>query len=231
MKTKQFGNQNRCCGKQLPVLGFVMAALMMFLVNPLTANAQLCLHGIGSQMNVFGTNCAGAAVPGFALRGSTIGFVITANYLDQCGINGNGDRSVVTNITVGSLAACTPFTSPNLINVANPIPPSNLLPGGRVVLDPPPGFSIYQPVNVAGGAFGGASYTRTLPAGCTGLVSFIGNVQGFDTNGTSNVGGPLGAQPSANLTVIDPRICVTVVCQTNGFGDAATITWTGRPAS
>jgi len=68
-----------------------MVMAMILLSGPLTAQAQLCLHGIGSQMNVFGTNCAGAAVPGFALRGSTVGFVITANYLDQCGVNGNGD--------------------------------------------------------------------------------------------------------------------------------------------
>jgi len=226
MKTNQLTNEVRCCRLQSPLLGLVMAMAMIFLSRPLTAEAQLCLHGIGSQMNVFGTNCAGAAVPGFALRGSTIGFVITANYLDQCGVNGNGDRSVVTNITVGSLAACVPFTSPNLINTANAIPPGNLL-GSHVVLDPAPGFSIYGPINVSSGPFGGASYTRTLPPGCTGLVSFIGNVQGYDTNGTSNVGGPLGAQPSANLTVIDPRICVTVVCVTNGFGQNATVTWTG----
>jgi len=208
---------------RLAVLGGV--SLLGILTAPLSSQAQICRHGIGSQMNVFGTNCVGSAVAGVALRGSTVGFVISANYLDQCGSEGGGDKSVVTNITISSTAPCDVFTTTNLINT-NGVPPGNIVDGKYVLLEPA-GLTIYSPVNVTSGPFGGAAVVRTLQASCTGLVSFVGNISGYDTNGLENVGGPLSAQPSANLLVIEPRICVTLLCVTNGFGQDATVTWTG----
>jgi len=209
------------------VIAATYATCATSLLSPAIANAQVCSHALGGQMSAFGTNHTGVAVAGYALRGSTIGILISANYLDQCGLFGNGDRSVVTNMTVGSLAACLPLASTNLINPANQIPPGNLLPGGAVALDAGPAFSQYAPNNVSSGPLTGASYAQALPIECTGTLILTGNVQGYDTNGIFNVGGPLGAQPSTSLTVIDPKLCVTFRCVTNGVGENAIVAWTG----
>src|SRR6186713_214515 len=118
---------------RLAVLGCV--SLLGILAAPLSAQAQICRHGIGAQMNVFGTNCVGTAVAGVALRGSTVGFVISANYLDQCGSEGGGDKSVVTNITIASSVPCDVFNTPNLINT-NGVPAGNIVDGKNVLLEP-----------------------------------------------------------------------------------------------
>jgi hypothetical protein len=70
------------------------------------------------------------------------------------------------------------------------------------------------------------SFLTNVPAGVKGLVSFVSTTGAYDTNGTSNVGGPMQGGGSASIFILDDCLTLLKYC-TNGVGENGLITWTG----
>src|SRR5437879_4698606 len=165
-------------------LGVLIALLAIGL--PRIASAQL--HGMGGQLGVTGTNCAGQCISGFARAGDWIFFQVAATYNDGFGQPpfNQGDRSVITNVTISGTSPCLTFTSSNLLtlNALNPLPPGNIL-GGTLPVLSFPDYTTYIPVHLTNAACGQVSLSVQVPAGCSGRINFTSLAQAYDTNNSS----------------------------------------------
>src|SRR6266496_3548516 len=93
-------NETRTPGRKLlSIFGFAVA--LFAVASTARVNAQICNHGIGGSMAVFGTNCLGVTVSQFAHPGDFVGIRICADYNDECGNTlCKHDTYVITNVVV-----------------------------------------------------------------------------------------------------------------------------------
>src|ERR1043166_8213357 len=199
-----------------------------------TAEAQICNHGIGVSMSVFGTNCFGVLVPQLAHPGDFVGVRITADYNDECGnLNCSHDTYVITNFVIASTNTCLTFTTTNLVTT-NGLPPNAILGQYPILISDENSSSCpynvgpahYTPVYITNGPFNGTTIIQQIPTNCSGRIIFSGNLDTYDTNSVDGqaVGTRFSAQPAGDLFVISPKICVGKQC-TNGIGQTGLIAW------